>query len=122
MVNPFKKRATEYFRDDAAFLSVIAPEPLRIFFGKHPKAEKLYDRLSMIVGTSGSGKTMISRLLQYQTIQTLLENPSSTNKSLTNAPIECGIIEKSENTSSSKFVGCRILMEAEYRDFCGIAL
>ena len=117
MVNPFKKRATEYLHDDAEFLSVFAPETLSTFSEKHAEEGKLYDRLSMIVGTSGSGKTMISRLLQYQTIQTLLENPSSTNKSLTNALIECGIIEKSENTSSSKFVGCRISMEAEYRDF-----
>ena len=117
MANPFKKRAAEYLRDDAAFLSVIVPTPLYTFFEKHAKEGKLYDRLSMIIGTPGSGKTIISHLLQYQTVQTLLENQSSTNfKPLIDALNRCGIIEKSENTSSSKFVGCRIPMESEYRD------
>ena len=32
MTNPFEKRATEYLRDDAAFLSVVTPEPLNSFF------------------------------------------------------------------------------------------
>ena len=118
MINPFKKRATEYLRDDAAFLSFIAPEPLYTFFEKHAKEGKLYDRLSMIIGTPGSGKTMISHLLQYQTVQTLLANPLADQyKQLIHALIECEIIEASGNTFSSKFVGCRIPMESEYRDF-----
>ncbi len=118
MINPFKKRATEYLRDDVAFLSVIAPEPLHTFFEKYAKEGKLYDRLSMIVGTPGSGKTIISHLLQYQTVQTLLANPLADQyKRLIYALRECGIIEVSENTFSSTFVGCRIPMESEYRDF-----
>ncbi len=118
MVNPFKQRATEYLRDDAAFLSVIAPEPLYTFFEKHAKAGKLYDRLSIIVGTPGSGKTMTSRLLQYRTVQTLLANPLADQfKPLTAALIKCGIIAASGNTFASKFVGCRIPMESGYRDF-----
>jgi hypothetical protein len=33
MANPFEKRATEYLRDDeAGFLSLISPEPLRSYF------------------------------------------------------------------------------------------
>ncbi|QMU61182.1 MAG: hypothetical protein GKR92_05490 [Gammaproteobacteria bacterium] len=118
MANPFEKRTTEYMRDDAAFLSVVAPEPLHTFFEKHSKEGTLYDRLSMIIGTPGSGKTTISSLLQYKTVQTLLDNPNlSEYKPLVNALKKCGIIEVSGNTLAIKFLGCRIPMESEYRDF-----
>lgn len=118
MANPFEKRATEYLRDDTAFLSVVAPEPLHTFFEKYAKEGKLYDRLSMIVGTPGSGKTTISSLLQYKTVHTLLENPNlSEYKPLVNALKKCGIVEVSGNTFTIKFLGSRIPMESEYRDF-----
>lgn len=118
MANPFEKRATEYLRDDTAFLSVVAPEPLHTFFEKSAKEGKLYDRLSMIIGTPGSGKTTISSLLQYKTVQTLLENPNfSEYKPLVNALKKCGIIEASGNALAINFIGCRIPMESEYRDF-----
>lgn len=54
MVNPFEKRATEYLRDDEAFLAVVTPEPLATFFQKHAEEGKLYDRLTTIIGTPGA--------------------------------------------------------------------
>ena len=118
MANPFEKRATEYLRDDTAFLSVVAPEPLHTFFEKYAEDGRLYDRLCMIIGTPGSGKTTISSLLQYKTVQTLLENPNlSEYKPLVNALRKCRIIETSGNTFAIRFLGCRIPMESEYRDF-----
>lgn len=118
MANPFEKRATEYLRDDGAFLSIIAPEPLHTFFEKLAKEGRLYDRLSMIIGTPGSGKTTISSLLQFKTVQALLDNPQMSGyKPLINALKKCGIIEASGNRLTVKYVGCRIPMESEYRDF-----
>ena len=31
MSNPFLRRATEYIRDDFAFLAIVSPEPLTAF-------------------------------------------------------------------------------------------
>ena len=61
MSNPFEKRATEYLRDDEAFLPVVTPEPLVTFFRKPAREGRLYDRLAMIIGTPGSGKTTLAR-------------------------------------------------------------
>ena len=74
MANPFEKRATEYLRDDEAFLAVVTPEPLSTFFQKPAEEGRLYDRLAVIIGTPGSGKTTLARLFQYPTLRTLLRN------------------------------------------------
>ena len=74
MANPFQKRATEYLRDDEAFLAVVTPEPLVTFLEKPAKEERLYDRLTMIIGTPGSGKTTLARLFEYTTLKTLLRS------------------------------------------------
>ena len=79
MANPFEKRATEYLRDDSAFLAVVTPEPLTTFLQKPAREERLYDRLAMIIGTPGSGKTTLARLFQFTTLRTLLRNRSMTN-------------------------------------------
>ena len=68
MANPFEKRATEYLRDDEAFLAVVTPEPLTTFFQRHAEEGSLYDRLAVIVGTPGSGKTTLARLFLYPTL------------------------------------------------------
>src|SRR5215472_14244459 len=69
MANPFEKRATEYLRDDEAFLAVVTPEPLATFFQKPAQEGRLYDRLTMIIGTPGSGKTTLARLFQFTTLR-----------------------------------------------------
>ena len=114
MANPFEKRATEYLRDNVAFLSVVAPEPLHTFFEKPAAAGSLYDRLCMVIGTPGSGKTTIATLLQYGSVHTLLNSPNHTDyRSLQKALISCRIIE----ANNIRVVGCRIPMESEYREF-----
>ena len=42
MANPFEKRASEYRRDDEAFLPLVTPDPLITFFKKHADDGKLY--------------------------------------------------------------------------------
>lgn len=114
MANPFEKRATEYLRDDEAFLAVVTPEPLATFFQKPAKEGRLYDRLAMIIGTPGSGKTTLARLFQFTTLRTLLRNRGMTSyKPLIDTLTACGAITDERPT----LVGGRLPLEAEYREF-----
>lgn len=114
MVNPFEKRATEYLRDDEAFLAVVTPEPLATFFKKPAEEGRLYDRLTMIIGTPGSGKTTLARLFQFSTLQTLLRNQTlNTYKPLIDTLTACGALDDEKPT----LLGGRIPLEAEYREF-----
>lgn len=114
MTNPFEKRATEYLRDDEAFLAVVSPEPLTTFFQKHAEEERLYDRLAVIIGTPGSGKTTLARLFQFSTLRTLLKNRDMTNyRPLIDTLTACKAIDNQRPT----IIGGRLPLEAEYRDF-----
>lgn len=114
MANPFQKRATEYLRDDEAFLAVVTPEPLVTFLEKPAKEERLYDRLAMIIGTPGSGKTTLARLFEYTTLTTLLRGRHLNGyRPLVDILSSCGAIREQHAT----LVGGRLPLEAEYREF-----
>lgn len=114
MANPFEKRATEYLRDDEAFLAVVTPEPLATFFQKPAEEGRLFDRLAMIIGTPGSGKTTLARLFQFSTLRTLLRNRDiNTYRPLIDTLTACRAIENERPT----VIGGRLPLEAEYRDF-----
>ena len=114
MTNPFEQRATEYIRDDEAFLAMVTPEPLVTFFEKPAKNSRLYDRLTMIVGTPGSGKTTLARLFQFSTVRTLLRNSNiNTYKPLIDALTSCGAIIDLRPV----LIGGRLPLGTEYSEF-----
>ena len=114
MANPFEKRATEYLRDDEAFLALVTPEPLATFFEKPAREERLYDRLAVIIGTPGSGKTTLARLFEFKALSTLLGNREMTNyRPLIDTLTGCGAIDEGRPT----LIGARLPLQAEYRDF-----
>ena len=114
MANPFEKRATEYLRDDEAFLAVVTPAPLATFLQQPAREDRLYDRLAMIIGTPGSGKTTLARLFEFTTLRTLLRNRSIANyKPLIDTLTACGAI----NDEEPALIGGRLPLEAEYREF-----
>ena len=114
MANPFEKRATEYLRDDEAFLAMVTPEPLATFFRQPAQDERLYDRLALVIGTPGSGKTTLARLFQFRTLSTLLRNRNIANRRpLLDMLRTCGAIADDRPT----LLGGRLPLEAEYREF-----
>lgn len=114
MANPFLQRATEYLREDEAFLSVVTPEPLTTYFKVHAESGRLYNQLAIVIGTPGSGKTTLARLFQYQTLATLQRNGDlPTNKSLVDTLSDCNAISDNEIA----VVGARLPLESEYREF-----
>src|SRR5471030_1125042 len=73
MDNPFKKRATEFIDEPAALVSLVSHEPLKIFFDEQA-GEAIFDKLVTIIGTPGSGKTTIARLIELDTLMTLIRS------------------------------------------------
>jgi hypothetical protein len=114
MDNPFLRRATEFLRDDEAFLAIVSPDPVTQFLKKPGKEGTLYDRLVLLRGTPGSGKTTLAKLFEYPTLSALLRNSEiSTYQALVAALTECGAIENDLPT----VLGCRLALDTDYRDF-----
>jgi len=70
MSNPFLRRATEYIRDDSAFLAIVSPEPLTAFVAKHKKRSLLFEQIVRVIGTPGSGKTILSQQFAFHNATT----------------------------------------------------
>lgn len=114
MEPPFLRRATEFLRDDEAFLAIVSPEPVTYFLGRPGKNGILYDRLVLLRGTPGSGKTTLARLFEFPTLCTLLRNQSfAGHKDLHAALSACEAIQDER----PKVLGCRLPLETDYRDF-----
>lgn len=112
MTNPFKKRATEFFVDDESFLAAVTPSPIDVFLSED--RDRLYDRLVVISGTPGSGKTTLARMFQYRTVRILLNHVDmAAYRDVAAALAECGMLRDGEPATLT----CRIPLGGEYRDF-----
>lgn len=114
MANPFFRRATEYIRDAEAFLSIVSPLPLTTFLAESPHKEQLFTHPIRIIGSPGTGKTMLATLAEFQMVETILRDQSSTtNKALARALADAGfVVDRRPHVAA-----IRIPMESEYRDF-----
>src|SRR5437762_13389655 len=114
MSNPFLRRATEFIRQDSSFLSIVTPEPLNTFIGNHPNKSALFDLPVRVIGSPGSGKTMMASLVEYRLVEAILRDRSSNNNKVLSAALaQSGFIAEDRPLVS----GVRLPMEAEYRDF-----
>src|SRR5690348_12787666 len=108
MANPFLRRATEYVREDEAFLALVSPEPVKCFLGEEGSSGRLYDRLVMIRGTPGSGKTTLARLFDTACLAALLRNRDVDNfRPLVGALTDVGAIRDERPAVA----GCRLPLE-----------
>lgn len=114
MANPFLRRATEYIRDASAFLSIVSPEPLITFVGNNPDKARLFEMPVRVVGSPGSGKTMMASLVEFRMIEAIVRDQSSENsRTLAAALSKSGFIDK----LIPQVAAVRLPMESEYRDF-----
>lgn len=114
MDNPFRRRATEFLREDEAFLAVVTPEPIEYFLEKPGSSGRLYDRLVLLRGTPGSGKTTLARLFEYPTFHTLTRNRNfEGHKDISAALVSCDAMQE----TLPKVLGFRLPLETDYRDF-----
>lgn len=113
MSNPFEKRATEYLRDDDAFLAIVSPEPVLTFLEPFAKDDRLYDRLVVIRGAPGSGKTTLARLFMFGTISAIIRGKDAiTHAAIAHAVAICGAVRDNQPT----LIGARLSLDSEYRD------
>lgn len=69
MDNPFKKRRTELITDRRTLLSLVSPMPIAEFF--RVDRSDVIDKLTMVVGTPGCGKTTIAQVVEFESLATL---------------------------------------------------
>lgn len=114
MENPFRRRATEFLREDEAFLAIVTPEPVEYYLARNGRPKRLYDRLVVLRGTPGSGKTTLAKLFEYPTFHALAKNQSlDGHKSISAALTACGALKD----SLPQIIGFRIPLETDYRGF-----
>lgn len=121
MDNPFKKRATEFIEEPLALLSLLSAEPIRIFFDKD--SSTYFDRLTLVIGTPGSGKTTLARLLELDTLAELVRlvnNKDPESRQLAGSLTDYGVLKDGLPAYLAQRVPCgsnlRSIWELPYTD------
>lgn len=113
MMNPFLKRATEHLADPEAFLGLVSPEPVTVYLQTLAESGALYDRLVIVQGTPGSGKSTIARLFSYSVLNALHRHGDSPEHRPTLRVMSSCC---ASTDSAPLLVGKRVPIESEYRD------
>lgn len=113
-MNPFLRRATEYIRDTAAFLAITSPEPIRTFVAKHKRINDLFDLPVRVIGSPGTGKTMMATLVEFRLVEAILIDQSSQQNRALAAALTAA---KFSDGDRPLVAAIRIPMESEYREF-----
>jgi hypothetical protein len=114
MTSPFDKRAIEKVRYDHALLPYVAPAPFDTYLRPHAESDALFDRLVIVSGTPGSGKTTLAHLFRLPTLRTLQDMAETSPQlgDLRDVLANC----KAYEGRFPRTAGCRLSMEEAYRD------
>jgi len=114
MANPFLRRATEYVREDESFLSIVSPAPLTTFLATSRNKDDIFEIPVRIIGTPGSGKTMLATLAEFKMVEAILgDETNPVNRTLADALSQAGFLSEGR----PRVAAVRVPMESEYRDF-----
>lgn len=111
MDNPFKKRRTELITDRRTLLSLVSSVPVNEFF-RNDK-EEVIEKLTLVVGTPGSGKTTIAQVVEFESLMSLCQlTGSPVNEDLADVLGANGLIKD----RLPKVLGHRLPMTTNFRD------
>jgi hypothetical protein len=111
MDNPFKKRRTELITDRRTLLSLVSSVPIQEFFGTEKK--QLLEKLTLVVGTPGCGKTTIAQVVEFESLYNLcLETASPINRDLMDVLTGHELIKDGLPAT----LGHRLAMSTNFRD------
>ena len=111
MDNPFKKRRTELITDRRTLLSLVSSVPFEEFF-EHEK-KQLLEKLTLVVGTPGCGKTTIAQVVEFESLYNLcLDTASPINRTLVDVLTGHELIKD----GLPAILGHRLAMSTNFRD------
>lgn len=111
MDNPFKKRRTELITDRRTLLSLVSSVPIEEFF--EPEKKQLLEKLTLVVGTPGCGKTTIAQVVEFESLYNLcLEAASPINRDLVDVLTGHELIKD----GLPSILGHRLAMSTNFRD------
>ena len=111
MDNPFKKRRTELITDRRTLLSLVSSVPIEEFF--QPEGKQLLEKLTLVVGTPGCGKTTIAQVVEFESLYNLcLETATPINRDLTDVLTRQELIKE----GLPAILGHRLAMSTNFRD------
>ena len=111
MDNPFKKRRTELITDRRTLLSLVSSVPIEEFFDSEKK--QLLEKLTLVVGTPGCGKTTIAQVVEFESLYNLcLETASPINRDLRDVLTRLELIKD----GLPAILGHRLAMSTNFRD------